>query len=222
MCGRFALGIPKKRLEEVLDASLPDSYRPCWNIGPGRDILCVDSRGVRLARWGMVPLWNRDGQSARPLINARGETVFGKKSFSGAVRNGRCVVPAGAFYEWRKQGRDKVPFAFAVPGSEVMFLAGLIQVSEEDGATECVVITSAANAEMAPVHDRMPVILGRDGMAAWLSRDADPDSLAPLLRPLPDGVLRAWPVGSAVNRKGTDGPELLREARPVPVQGSLL
>jgi putative SOS response-associated peptidase YedK len=231
MCGRFALGIPKKRLEEVFGLPAPDDYAPSYNVAPDAGVLAVDGRGFTRRRWGLVPPWADDPGVGARLINARAETVFDKPSFREGARAHRLLVPAQAFYEWRREGGERIPFAFALHGVDCFALAG-IGASRTDPRTGEVletlaVLTCPPNAVMAKVHDRMPVILPPDAWTAWLDPAAERGDLARLLVPYPARAMRAWPVNRRVSSPVTDGPELLEPAPgdgppTPPKQGSLL
>ena len=220
MCGRFALGIPRKRLEEVFGLPAPDGYAPSYNVAPGVGVLAVEEAGFTRRLWGLVPPWADDPGVGRRLINARAETVFDKPSFrDGALRH-RLLVPAQAFFEWRRQGRERIPFAFSLDGADCFAMAG-IGASRTDPQTGEVletlaVLTCPPNAVMEPVHDRMPVILAPGDWAAWLDPAATRPDLTRLLVPYPAREMRAWPVNRRVNSPVTDGPELLE---PEPDRG---
>ncbi|EGB15891.1 protein of unknown function DUF159 [Pseudodesulfovibrio mercurii] len=219
MCGRFALGIPKKRLEEVFGLPMPDDYAPCYNAAPGSDVLCLDGQGFARRRWGLVPAWADSPQIGARLINARSETVFDKPSFREGARARRLLVPAQAFYEWRREGRVRTPFAFGLRDADCFAMAG-IGASWTDPRSGQVldslsVLTCPPNAVMADIHERMPVILPPAAWSAWLDPAAERGDLARLLVPYPAGAMRVWPVSPRVNSPVTDGPELL-EAVPDP------
>ena len=230
MCGRFALGIPKKRLEEVFGLPAPDGYAPRYNVAPGTNVLALQAGGEpRLAfrRWGLVPPWADDPKVGFRLINARSETVFDKPSFRDGVRSHRLLVPAQAFYEWRREGRSRTPFALAVNDADCFAMAG-IGAGWTDPATGEVletlsVLTCEPNAVMAPIHERMPVILPPTAWPGWLDPATGREALARLLVPYPAEGMRAWPVASRVNSPASEGPELLRMAEETaPQQGFLL
>ena len=231
MCGRFALGIPKKRLEEVFGLPVPDDYAPSYNAAPGTDVLAVEERGFTRRLWGLVPPWADDPGPGNRLINARGETVFDKPSFREGARAHRLLVPAQAFYEWRRRGGEPTPFAFALDGADCFAMAG-IGANRTDPRTGEVletlaVLTCPPNEVMTRVHDRMPVILAPEDWAAWLDPATARPDLARLLVPYPAQGMRAWPVNRRVNSPVTDGPELLDpvpdDGPPMPPkQGSLL
>lgn len=225
------MGIPKKRLEEVFGLPVPDDYAPSYNVAPGTDVLAVDGQGFAHRLWGLVPSWADDPGVGARLINARAETVFDKPSFREGARAHRLLVPVQAFYEWRRKGRERTPFAFGLDGADCFALAG-IGASRTDPHTGEVletlaVLTCPPNAVMAKVHDRMPVILPPAAWAAWLDPVAAIDDLARLLVTYPAKGMRAWPVNRRVNSPVTEGPELLEPApdngpASPPRQGSLL
>ncbi|WP_316897434.1 SOS response-associated peptidase [Pseudodesulfovibrio indicus] len=228
MCGRFALGIPKKRLEEVFGLPAPEGYAPRYNAVPGTDVLAVSGRGFVFRRWGLVPSWADDPKIGWKLVNARAETVFDKPSFREGARSDRLLVPAQAFYEWRREDRARTPFAVEVRDADCFALAAVGSVWT-DPATggllkTLAVLTCAPNALMAPIHDRMPVILPPSAWAAWLDPGAEsPEALVPLLAPYPADAMRARPVSARVNSPVADGPELLEPVPSSPSrQGSLL
>lgn len=197
-----------------------------------------------LMRWGLVPHWARDVSIGAKLNNARGESMADKPSFRQAVRRRRCILPASGFYEWQAvSGADgkpaKQPWFISPTGQPFFAMAGLFEAWRAPAATAgaeagasghadgggsgewlltCCVITTAANALMAPIHDRMPVLLPPEHWAAWLSRGlTDPAALAPLMAGPPDtgpGAMQAWPVGRGVGRASADGPALIEPLDP--------
>jgi putative SOS response-associated peptidase YedK len=106
------------------------------------------------------------------------------------------------------------PLAAGAGTLPLLAMAGLFEAWRPNDQAEwlltCCVLTTDANALMAPVHDRMPVLLARDDWARWLDRERqDPDEIAPLLRPCPPEWLQAWPVSPAVSPGSAEGPALI-------------
>ena len=197
-------------------------------------------RVAELMRWGLVPHWARDPRIAAKLSNARSEGLADKPSFRQAVRRRRCILPASGFYEWQPAtGADgkaaKQPWFISPQGQPFFAMAGLFEAwraaapaadaeaapaltpqagraSSPEWLLTCCVITTAANALMAPIHERMPVLLRPEHWAAWLDRGlTDPAALAPLMTGLADsgpGAMQAWPVGRSVGRASADGAAL--------------
>ena len=215
MCGRFSLTASSRELADGTLCERLAGFREerRYNIAPGQWVIVVrPERGERvpeLAQWGFVPSWAKDAHSGPRPINARAEGAATNPAFRGALKNGRCLVPASGFYEWQARGKGKQPF-FIRPAAEpgLFAFAGLYSLWEgPDGPLPtCTILTTMPNARMAPIHDRMPVILGLEDQAAWL--DPTNRQAASLLRPCPEAWLALHPVGLAVGNPRNDGPEL--------------
>jgi putative SOS response-associated peptidase YedK len=164
--------------------------------------------------WGFVPRWAKGDPGKRP-INARSESAAEKPLFRQAFREGRCLVPASGFFEWRKDGPVRQPYYFhRVDGAPLLF-AGLQDRWEgPEGAVETfAILTTRANGLMAPIHDRMPVILDPGAGHAWM--DPSPggaQALLELLRPCPEELLACHPVDPRVGNPRVEGPDLIRPA----------
>lgn len=221
MCGRFALGIPKVRLEEVFGIAPPEDYSPRYNIAPGSESLAIvapegEKRPAYL-RWGLVPHWARDTNMGFAMINARSETVFEKSAFRDSILVSRCLIPAQAFYEWKIEGGKKQPYAVGLNDTDVFAMAGISALWEDHATGESVesftVLTCAPNTLLKTIHDRMPVILPSDAWSDWLDPEAqDPEQIGLLLGPYPAEGMRIWPVGPSVNAIVNDSPNLLERA----------
>ncbi|MCU0793853.1 MAG: SOS response-associated peptidase [Opitutaceae bacterium] len=223
MCTRFLL--EQARLRALAAAlALPASAaeviapRDRFNIAPGRTVSALRSlTGVFHPHWGFAP--RAAGQA--PLVNARAESLAERPAFREAYRARRCLVPATGFYEWQKLGRARLPWLFRIenpdtPGTPAPFcLAGLWERAPDGdgGVPSLVVVTTAANAVMAPIHDRMPALL-HDAAAcrAWLDPRTSDATLDALLAPAPAAILRATPVSPRVNHPDFDSPECLAPA----------
>lgn len=197
-----------------------------WNVTPQSPVPVImetkdGERIAELMRWGLLPHWAKDPALAAKLSNARADGVFDKPSFRQAARRRRCLLPASGFYEWQATAKGKQPWYFspaATSAEPALFaMAGLFEAWRPAGAADdaewlltCCIITTDANATMAPVHDRMPVLLAPEHWDRWLARgEQDPTVLAPLLQPCAPELLRAWPVAKAVNRSSAEGEALI-------------
>jgi putative SOS response-associated peptidase YedK len=226
MCGRFSQGEPSHRISDYFgaypDEDLPDGL---YNVPPTETIRVViekaDQRRLVAARWGFRPFWSTDDarKAAQTWINARAETAFDSPVFGRALRSRRCVIPADAFYEWDRTTSPRQPYAIgpAEPGL-MLALAGIWSPVHDEAPTTAI-LTSSPNDLVAPVHNRMPVILDPDALDEWLDPEADLGLIQSLLAPAPAGSLRMWPVSTAVNKVDTDGPELLRPIELAPTLG---
>lgn len=208
MCGRFTLIHPETLQERFATQQALPGLLPRDNIAPGQPVVIVtNERELEPARWGLVPRWARDARSGTAPINARAETVAAKPAFREPFRHRRCLIPATGFYEWRATPAGKVPYHFRPTDQEVFGMAGLEGTWIDANGRElrtCAVITTVANELVAPIHDRMPVILSPEDEALWLDPEvADPACLQTLLQPYHARAMEAHPVSTAINRVGT-------------------
>ncbi len=221
MCGRYALIADLRELAERFQYTVSDlDVRPRYNIAPSQDVLAVVStsthtREAAVLRWGLVPFWAKDSKIGYRMINAVGETVADKPAFKNAFRRRRCLVMADGFYEWRKDGRSKVPMRIGLKGWELFAFAGLWESWTDKGTGEvlrsCAIITCPPNELMAPIHNRMPVILPEAAETTWLNPAIeDPAVLTRLLVPFPSERMEAYPVSTLVNSPKNDTPLVMQ------------
>jgi len=198
-------------------AALPDPM-PCYNIAPGQLITAVREdfsaqRELVSLKWGLVPSWAKEVMISYKMINARSETVHEKPSFKNALRSRRCIIPASGFYEWRREGKEKIPHYIHFKNGEIMSLAGIWESWKgQDGAglESCSILTTAANAAIRKIHKRMPVILHDGEDSTWLSRDnVEIEKLRGLFQPYPADKIAMHQVSRAVNKADQDKPELI-------------
>lgn len=212
MCGRFVAGSPPLLLAEHfgVDEIRVDDVPPSWNVAPTDRVLAIaEHAGRRLLgsfRWGLVPSWAKDDAGGARMINARAETLGEKPAFREAFARRRCIVPADGFYEWRlTTGGRKQPVLIAHADRTPLALAGLWEVWRDptDGARTlktCTIVTTAANATLSGLHDRMPVVLPSSAWATWLDpAEHDLGLLGSLLVPAPDDALDLHDASLRVN-----------------------
>ena len=192
---------------------------PTWNAAPQsfQPVVRRDpqtgQREAALLRWGLVPSWAKDARIGLKTINARAEDVETKPAFRAALNKRRCLVPADAFYEWKRTGeKSRRPFAIALQSGEPYAFAGLWenwQHAEGAALESFTILTTAPNSLMEPIHNRMPVIVAPQDYERWL----DPAAPLPLdlLRPYSAEEMRAWPVSDRVGSVRNNAPELLNE-----------
>ena len=173
----------------------------------------------------MIPSWAKDPKVGDRMINARADSLADKPAYERAFRRHRCLVPAEGFYEWHGRGSRKQPMFVHRRDGEPMAFAGLWaawrdEASDTDWLRSCAIVTTNANNTLAPLHDRMPVVLEERDWDRWLDPDSgDVDALARLLQPASDDLLVAYPVGTAVNSADNDGPELVERVELEPSLG---
>jgi putative SOS response-associated peptidase YedK len=212
MCGRYKLSATGEEVAAAFGLVAGPSIRPRYNIAPTQPAPVVrledGERPVgRVLQWGLVPSWAKDPSIGHRMINARAETVAEKPAYRVAFRRRRCLVPADGFYEWRRDGKVRTPHLLRLRGGGLFAFAGLWEAWEgPDGALESfTILTTTPNALVAPIHDRMPVILAPGDRDRWL-RDDRPDVLAGLLRPVGADAMEALAVSRAVNDPRFDDP----------------
>jgi putative SOS response-associated peptidase YedK len=219
MCGRFeihsALAIIVKMFG--IDPSGFD-IKPNYNVAPGQDIAIVVREGKKnrlaLCQWGFVCSRSRDMSEGYKMINARAETVAEKPSFREAFLKQRCLVVADGFYEWRKEGNTKKPTYIHLRSGKPLGFAGLYNTwTSPEGQKVCTstIITTEANELLAPIHDRMPVIMPEDKFETWLEPlDRDKDALIRILKPYPAEELEIYEVSSKVNSVKYNAPDIIQ------------
>ncbi len=213
MCGRFSLTQPgQMMLRFGIESAAPSGAR--YNVAPAQQIPVIiagaDGPVLQMMRWGFEV--EGVGPTPRPpLINARAETVAEKPLFRRAFAHTRCLIPADGFYEWQEVSgqRSKQPFYIHRRDETLFAFAGLY--TAHAGRATVAIITTAPNAVVAPIHDRMPVILDADDDAFWLDPAVRaPEALLPLLRPSPEGELEAYPISSRISSVRNEGLEIVR------------
>lgn len=222
MCGRFALTLPVEAMAQLFAATPANdlSPGPDYNICPTTQITVVtaadDARRLRAMRWGFVPTWYKAPNDGPLLINARAETIAEKPAFRTAARERRCLIPADGFYEWQRDGAEKLPYFVSRADGAPMVIAGIWQDWDRDGQhlTGCAIVTTAANGPLAAIHDRVPIILDPPDWPLWLGEAGH--GAARLMNAGPPDRLRLWRVGMAVNSNRAQGPDL---ARPLAMDG---
>jgi len=238
MCGRFVSSHSADKISEFFGAAfqtegtdLPANY----NVAPTHDVLAVvagpdGTREVQAFHWGLVPSWAKDIKIGSKMINARSETLAEKPAFKSLFVKHRLIIPMDGFYEWQQGAADapltkagkpaKTPMYIHRVDDQPLAVAGLwARWRDRDAGPDapwlhsCTVITTAANATMAPMHDRMPVLLPASAWAEWLDpTNHDLDALQSLLVPAPDDLLTMHAVGTEVNNVRNKGRELIAAA----------
>ena len=217
MCSRYFLDADGNVIAYTFNVPVHDRIRKRFNIAPTQEAPVVRAnaqgeREVAMLRWGLVPFWAKDPAIGNRMINARSETAADKPSFRAAFKSRRCVIPATGFFEWKGEPGHKQPYAITAADQPLFAIAGLWeswQPKEGDPVETFTILTTDANDAIAPVHDRMPVILPADGIETWLT--AAPKQAQALLLPYPGPVsIRA--VSKLVGNPRNDAPEILADA----------
>jgi putative SOS response-associated peptidase YedK len=229
MCGRYTITSAPEALRALFRYAEQPNFPPRYNVAPTQPIAVVrlteGKRQFVLMRWGLLPSWVKDPKAFSLIVNARGESIIDKPAFRAAMKYRRCLIPADGFYDWKTVGSgSKQPFYVRAKSGAPLAFAGLWETwtgpngEELDTAT---IVTTRANRTLAPIHDRMPVIIPPDAFDLWLDgAKVDAKTAEALIAPAPDDLLEAYPVSTAVNRTANDNPKLLDlfvgEAEPAP------
>lgn len=221
MCGRFAQRLPSHRLTDMYRTiPLLANVGPNYNVAPTQTAMVVvaneekHERAVELMKWGLVPPWSKTGKMEFATINAKCETAATSAVYRSAFKSRRCIIPADAFYEWKKLGEGpkapKQPYAIARADGEPLSLAGLWEgwkSPEGSWLHTFTIITTAPNALMADIHSRMPVVLAPEDVPVWLGEA--PGDHAALMRPCPAEWLTVWKVSARVGSVKNNDEQLL-------------
>jgi len=225
MCGRYRLTAKERYVAEHFDLDGEVSAAPRYNIAPTQPAAIIrhdpkeSGRTLSMMRWGLVPSWAKDISAGARMINAVAESAAEKPSFREALRQRRCLVPVDGFYEWQKLGgKEKQPFNFGMADDSLFAFAGLWD-RWRDSAGQYInsftILTTTANALLAGVHNRMPVILGPEDYELWLDPGFNnPKVVTDLLKPFDARLMKKYPVSTRVNRSENDDPECMREIVP--------
>ncbi len=218
MCGRFALIAPGSAVAEQFALAEAPPLAPRYNIAPTQPVAAVrlNARGERELthfHWGLIPFWAKDPAIGGRMINARSETVAEKPAFRAAFRHRRCLVPASGFYEWRKLNGGKQPMYLHGADDGLLAIAGIWERWQSPDGSEiesCSLLTTTPNDLVAPIHNRMPVILEPADYATWLDPGPEGEAvLQHLLRAFPSEKMAAYPVSTRVNNPRHDEPACL-------------
>jgi putative SOS response-associated peptidase YedK len=222
MCGRARLSSDVSEIKLVFrippERPTPN-FPPSWNVAPTDSLPVVrydpkaGQRSLDLLRWGLIPYWAKDIKVGFANINAKAEGIETKRAFRDAFDRRRCLVPVDNFYEWKKIGLGKQPYAIALADRGIMALAGVWEnwkSSAGEWVRSFAIVTTEPNELCAQLHNRMPVVLAPDAWPTWLGEEpASPTQLKSLLVPYPSDAMVAWPVSQRVGSVKNNDPSLI-------------
>jgi len=201
MCCRFTSTASPEELMRKFGVTILQNLRPRWNVAPSQQALVITRNGLQneavMAQWGLPPASAKQSF----LINARAETVQEKPTFQDAFHHRRCMVVASGWYEW---SAPKTPWHLQLCDGGVMAFAGLLYGQKDQ--QRFVIMTTNADAGLADIHHRAPLVLAPDGYDAWIGGNAT--TAASLLRPAPANWFNWYRVGPEVGKVAHDHPAL--------------
>lgn len=230
MCYRYYIGTNIDFEERFSTVPFGLAVNPDYNISPGKVLPIITiyegKNGVdkgqnqlHLARWGLRPKWLKsDSDSKSKLIaNARSETIAEKGTFKESFQKRRCLVPASGFYEWEKQGKERIPHLIRMKEEKVFAFAGIYDYSQDEKGrplTEYTILTTSPNTEVKKIHERMPVILKEEDEKLWLDPSLDISSdesiFHSLFTPIATKELEIFQISKEVNNPGNNGKDLIK------------
>ena len=226
MCGRYTVTSSGETIADLFDLTEVPHLSPRYNLAPTQEAPVVRvtapgaPRSLALLRWGLVPYWAKEQGIGSRLINARAESAAEKPAYRTSLRKKRCLVVSDGFYEWKREGTAKQPYLIRRSDRRPFAFAGLwsswrdpvaVRSGERPAPLETfTILTTDANELIRPLHDRMPVVVGRGDFDLWLDPGVeDVSRLAPLLVPASPESWETLPVSRAVNSPAHEGPDLI-------------
>lgn len=217
MCGRFVITSAPAALRQLFGYVEQPNFPPRYNVAPTQPIpVVLIENGVchfRLMRWGLLPTWLRDPRGFALLINARSETVLEKPAFKHAIRRRRGLIPADGYYEWKVEDGCKQPFFIHRADGAPLGFAAVFETWAGPNGEEVdtvAIVTTAAGADLAALHDRVPVTISPRDFERWLDiRGDEVDAILPLMTAPRLGEFAWHPVSTRVNRVANDDDQLL-------------
>lgn len=232
MCGRFTMTLTFQQVAEIINIAEQIDLQPKYNIAPMQQVPVVINdiiksgenentpakaqKSLKLFKWGLIPYWAKDISIGNKMINARAETIDTKPSFRHCLPKQRCLILADGFYEWKREEKRKTPYRFTLTDRKLFGFAGIWDAWNSptgDIIHTCAIITSEPNEIMAPIHNRMPVILEQEKEEMWLNPEVkDSNILKQLLTPYPADLMNFYEVSPIVNSSRYDTPECIQPA----------
>jgi putative SOS response-associated peptidase YedK len=223
MCSRYSLTSPPEAVRAYFGYRDTPNFPARYNIAPTQAVAVVrhdreGQRQFRLMRWGLLPSFVKDLKQFPTLINARSEEVLDKPSFRQAMRYRRCLVPVDGFYEWTGPKGKRRPFLLRPRAPQLTAFAGIYERWRDPAGAEVdtvAILTCPANRTVAPLHDRMPVVLPVEHFEAWLDVEGtDAATALALLQPAPDDLFEAIELHPKINDSKRDEPGIQEPLEP--------
>lgn len=220
MCGRFSLTKIELEIEERFGATFyTKDLVKRYNVAPAQSVPVITIAAktrIDFLRWGFIPAWASDDKMSYSLINAQSEKLLVSRMYREAFLNQRCLVPADGFYEWQKVGKQKIPYRIHLKDDKLFAFAGLYSEwknSEGKTVSSFTIITTTPNELVAPIHNRMPVILQPQHEKLWLDKEISTADLLDILLPYDPHKMEAYTVSTLVNNVANDTDKILQEVK---------
>ena len=224
MCGRFSLTKEEAEIEKRFNARFySNDLVKRYNVAPSQLALVITDKNpseLQLYKWGLIPSWAKDISIGNKIINARSETLREKPSFRNLIKRKRCLVISDGFYEWKKyENGSKTPYRICLKDEGLFSFAGLWDSWTDENTGEIIdsftIITTSANSKVAPIHDRMPVILEQEEEKIWLNMQTDPVEIDSVLDQFSVDNIKVYQVSKLVNSPVNDNSGILNPIEEV-------
>lgn len=228
MCGRYTIVARADEIASRFSVEVPSFYQPHYNAAPSQLLPVITSEnpeGISLFYWGIPPDRSRNRGVSERIINLRSESILEKPVFRRALQSRRCLVPADGFYEWKQLGRKTtIPYRFTRKDKGIFSFAGVWEEYEDLAGSAFhtfSILTTEPNSVVAPIHDRMPVILSRQSEKTWLAPSSQESELIIAMEPLRSEELESYTVSHRVNSVKNDDVTLILPAPATDQRGNL-
>jgi len=215
MCGRYSFAIEDELIKERFGVTVRSAiYKARYNCAPSQELAVISNSHpdeLLCFRWGLIPFWAKNPSTGYKMINAKAETIDERPAYRNAFKKRRCLVPADGFYEW-KRDENKIPYRIVLKNGDPFAMAGIWEKwvsSDGEIIHSFSIITTEPNELMAPIHDRMPVILLPENEKKWLD-EPNEEVLKGLLKPYPSDLMKAFAISKLVNSPKNDTPEIIK------------
>jgi putative SOS response-associated peptidase YedK len=217
MCGRYSFTHTKEKFSKRFAITISD-WKPRYNAAPQQIMPVITDANPTEAsffRWGLIPSWSLEENMGINLFNARAEAIFTKAPFKHAIHTQRCLIPSDGFFEWKREGKNRIPFRIMLASDEAFAFAGIWESWERnDGEiiNTYSIITTAANNVMREIHDRMPAIIPKELEKTWLKKDLKDSEITDVLKAGENNKLTYYKAHRSVNNADHDSLECIQVA----------
>jgi putative SOS response-associated peptidase YedK len=219
MAGRYSLSHSKERLENRFSVKMVEKWKPRYNAASLQDMPIITNANPKefsIFRWGFIPNWAPDESYATNLINARAENVMTKAPFREAIKFQRCLVPADGYFEWKKEGKNRIPYRITLNSDEAFAFAGIwdswVRPNDGEVINTFAILTVRANELVKEIHDRMPLIIPKSLETSWINNALNRAELEMLMKPYDGDQMNFYKVNKIVNSTDYDTPECIQVA----------
>jgi putative SOS response-associated peptidase YedK len=228
MIDRFTITASATKIAERFSVEVPDFYKPKYNAAPTQLISVITSQasqGLSNFYWGTSPEWSKNKTLSEKIINVRAELILEKPAIKRSMMRTRCIIPADGFYAWKKAGKKSlIPYRFVSKHEDIFSFAGIWEEFEDTDGNELQtfsIITVPANEIVAPIYDRMPVILTPETESLWLNKESKEENLLGVLQAFPSNQLNLYSISPRISNIDIDVPSLIHPTPPADQYGNL-